>query len=105
MSDETIEKTFQVTDPARLIISNIRGSVTIQPGEENVIDVKAVKHGSFDSNKYRIEMTQRLRWQCAYRNPLIGHHIWVLFPATQGGIYCPCASGYPPGCVLRQQWA
>ncbi len=58
MSDEIIEKTFQVTDPARLIISNIRGSVTIQPGEASVIDVKAIKHGSFDSNKYRIEMTQ-----------------------------------------------
>jgi hypothetical protein len=58
MSDETIEKTFQVTDPARLIISNIRGSVTIQNGDANVIDVKAVKHGSFDSNKYWIEMTQ-----------------------------------------------
>lgn len=58
MSDETIEKTFQVTDPARLIISNIRGSITIQPGEAGVIEVKAIKHGNFDSSKYGIEMTQ-----------------------------------------------
>ena len=58
MSDETIEKTFQVTAPARLIISNVRGSVAIQPGEANVIEVKAVKHGNFDNDRNRVEMTQ-----------------------------------------------
>jgi DUF4097 and DUF4098 domain-containing protein YvlB len=58
MSDETIEKTFQVTDPARLTISNIRGSIVIQPGETNLIQVKAVKYGNFDSGRYSIEMTQ-----------------------------------------------
>lgn len=58
MSDETIEKTFQVGTPARLIISNVRGSVTIQPGEASVIEVKAVKHGNFDSDRNRVEMTQ-----------------------------------------------
>ena len=58
MSDETIEKTFQVADPARLIISNIRGSITIQPGEANVIQVSAVKHGNFDSGRYGIDMSQ-----------------------------------------------
>jgi Toastrack DUF4097 len=58
MSDETIEKTFQVVDPARLTISNVRGSITIQPGVSNVIQVKAVKHNNFDSSRYTIEMTQ-----------------------------------------------
>lgn len=58
MSDETIEKTFQVTDPAHLSISNLRGSITIQPGETNVIVVRAVKHGNFDSGRYSIDMTQ-----------------------------------------------
>ena len=58
MSDETIEKTFQVAAPARLIISNVRGSVTIQPGEANVIEVKAVKHGNFDNDRNTVEMTQ-----------------------------------------------
>jgi hypothetical protein len=58
MSDETIEKTFQVTDPARLVISNIRGSITIQPGEANVINIRAVKHGSFDSSRHKIEIAQ-----------------------------------------------
>jgi hypothetical protein len=58
MSDETIEKTFQVTAPARLIISNVRGSVSIQPGETGVIEVRAVKHGNFDNGKAAVEMTQ-----------------------------------------------
>lgn len=58
MSDETIEKTFQVATPARLIISNVRGSITIQAGEVGVIEVKAVKHGNFESGSHMIEMTQ-----------------------------------------------
>jgi DUF4097 and DUF4098 domain-containing protein YvlB len=58
MSDETIEKSFQVSDQARLIISNIRGSVTIQPGETNLIEVKAVKHGGFDNGNFSVEMSQ-----------------------------------------------
>jgi hypothetical protein len=58
MSDETIEKTFQVSDPAHLTISNVRGSITIQPGTTNVIQVKAVKHGNFDSGRYSIEIAQ-----------------------------------------------
>jgi hypothetical protein len=58
MSDETIEKTFQVTDQTHLSVSNIRGSITIQPGEANVIRVSAVKRGSFDSGRYTIEISQ-----------------------------------------------
>src|SRR4030042_5423447 len=58
MSDETIEKTFQVADPARLNISNLRGSINIQPGSADVIQVRAVKHGNFDSGRYSVEMTQ-----------------------------------------------
>lgn len=58
MSDEIIEKTFQVTEPVCLTVSNIRGSITIQPGRENLIEVKAVKHGNFDSDRYTVEMTQ-----------------------------------------------
>ncbi len=58
MSDETIEKTFQVSSPARLGISNIRGSVTIQPGSEGVIEVKAVKHGNSISASDLIDLRQ-----------------------------------------------
>ncbi len=58
MSDDIMEKTFQVAAPARLIVSNVRGSVTIQPGEANVIEVKAVKHGNFDDERNKVELTQ-----------------------------------------------
>ena len=58
MSEETIEKSFQVNDQPRLVISNIRGSVTIQPGEANVIEVKAFKHGGFDNGNFSVEMNQ-----------------------------------------------
>ncbi|HEX7974379.1 MAG TPA: DUF4097 family beta strand repeat-containing protein [Anaerolineales bacterium] len=49
MSEERIERTFQVKLPARLSIGNIRGSVVVQPGEESgpgegVISIIAVKH-------------------------------------------------------------
>jgi hypothetical protein len=58
MSDEIIEQKYQVTSPARLIISNVRGSVTIQPGEAGVIEVKAIKHGNLDNGRVAVEMTQ-----------------------------------------------
>lgn len=58
MSDESIEKTFQVSTPARVIISNIRGSITVQPGAADAVQVKAEKHGSFDNEKYTIDMGQ-----------------------------------------------
>ncbi len=58
MSEETIEKTFQVGTATRLVISNLRGSVTIKPGEPGVIEVKAFKHGNSVSANDVIEMTQ-----------------------------------------------
>ncbi len=58
MSDENLEKTFQVGTPARLIISNVRGSVVIQPGEVGVIEVKASKHGNSSSASDVIDMSQ-----------------------------------------------
>ena len=58
MSDDIMEKTFQVTAPARLSVSNIRGSVTVQPGDPGVIHATAVKHNGFDGGKYSVEMVQ-----------------------------------------------
>src|SRR5512142_2196373 len=56
---ETIEKTFTVSSPARLNLSNIRGSVDIRPGPEGVIHVTAVKQtGWGDPKSTEIEMTQ-----------------------------------------------
>ena len=56
---ETIEKTFTVSSPARLNLSNIRGSVEIRSGEEGVIQVTAVKQtGSGDAKRTEVELTQ-----------------------------------------------
>ena len=58
MSEETIQKTFQVADPVHLIISNIRGSIVIEAGEAGVIEVKAVKHDNFNSDRFMVEISQ-----------------------------------------------
>ncbi len=56
---ETIEKTFNVTAPARLTVSNVSGSVEIHGHEEGIIQVTAVKHGSSgDEKRTEIEITQ-----------------------------------------------
>jgi DUF4097 and DUF4098 domain-containing protein YvlB len=44
MSSESSEFTFKVPSPAHLKLSNISGSVTIQPGEDDHIHVLAVKN-------------------------------------------------------------
>jgi hypothetical protein len=58
MSQETIEQTFQVPTPAKLKLENVRGSVVIQPAEDGLIRVTAVKHlktGDADQTKIEIE--------------------------------------------------
>jgi hypothetical protein len=59
MSQETIEKTFPVTVPARLKLSNIRGSVQIEAGEDGLISVSATKHlNSGNASRTEILMSQ-----------------------------------------------
>ncbi len=59
MTEETIDKTFNVTGAAMLELNNICGSVQILPGQEDLIQVTAVKHlHSGDENLTRIEITQ-----------------------------------------------
>jgi hypothetical protein len=55
MSTETFEQTFKVTDPAQLKVSNVRGSIDIQPGEEGVILVSAIKHPGNGKTQITIE--------------------------------------------------
>ena len=57
MSDEIFEQTFQVAEPARLKLSNIRGSVEIQAGDPGTIHVHASKHNG-SSRQTTIEMSQ-----------------------------------------------
>jgi hypothetical protein len=57
--EEKIEQVFQVSQPARLVVKNIRGSVDIRVGEEGVIRVTAVKHpGGGDAESTEIKMSQ-----------------------------------------------
>jgi DUF4097 and DUF4098 domain-containing protein YvlB len=59
MSQEIIEKTFNVDTLAKLTLSNIRGSVKILPGEDNTVKVTALKHQkSGDSERTEITLTQ-----------------------------------------------
>ncbi len=59
MSQETIERTFSVTQPARLKVSNICGSVDIQPGIDGEVKVTAVKYlDSGDAECTRVEIEQ-----------------------------------------------
>ncbi len=58
MSQETVEQTFSVSEPARLRLTNIRGSVDIVPGEPGQIVVTAVKQvddGDAEHTEIRIE--------------------------------------------------
>lgn len=58
MSQETIERRFEVGSPARLKLGNIRGSIEIHPGEAGVITVTAVKYfnsGNEEETEVKIE--------------------------------------------------
>lgn len=50
MSQELIEQTFTVTGPARLVISNVRGSVVVRPGEAGVISIQAARRSDTGSH-------------------------------------------------------
>jgi hypothetical protein len=43
MAQEGIQKSFQVSSPARLKVVNIRGSINLTQGEKNEIEIKAKK--------------------------------------------------------------
>jgi hypothetical protein len=58
MSQEVLEKTFEVGSPAHLKVSNLRGSVDIAPGEDGVITVKAVQHNSATNGNVEIIIEQ-----------------------------------------------
>lgn len=59
MSQEITERSFTVPAPARLKLNNIRGSVDIQPGEDSLLAVTAVKHlDSGDAERTVVEMSQ-----------------------------------------------
>jgi DUF4097 and DUF4098 domain-containing protein YvlB len=59
MSEEKFEQVFLVTQPARLVVSNIRGSIRLQNGEAAQMRVESVKHtSSGDAARTEIELKQ-----------------------------------------------
>jgi hypothetical protein len=50
MTTETFEYTFEVETPARLRVSNVRGHVDVQPGEDGIISVSVAKHKNSGRN-------------------------------------------------------
>jgi len=59
MAIESREFTFNVSSPAILKLGNISGSVVIEPGEDGIIHVLAVKHpGRGDAENTKIECVQ-----------------------------------------------
>lgn len=59
MNTEPIEFRFNVSSPAILKLDNISGSVVIEPGEDGIIHVLAIKQqGRGDAEKTRIECVQ-----------------------------------------------
>ena len=60
MSEETIERTFEISSPVRLSVSNIRGSVEVRPGQDDRVKVLAVKHtDTGDAERTHIEIEQK----------------------------------------------
>jgi hypothetical protein len=100
MSQETIERKFDVTTPAYLTIANIRGSVDVQPGDGDVVAVTAVKHlETGDAERTEIEIVQKedggVRVKTRFEEG-----IWRLFSLSH-----PCKVDYivraPRDCALK----
>lgn len=86
---EKMEKQFSVASPAKLSVSNIRGSVTVRSGEQGVIQVTAAKQPhSGDEERTEIEISQNADGsvRVVTRYPDIGWN-WL------GGLH-PCEVDY-----------
>jgi len=59
LQQERVEEAFEVGDAPSLEITNFAGSVSIQPGEGNVIHVVAIKKASSQSRLDRIEVDMK----------------------------------------------
>jgi predicted membrane protein len=78
MTQETIERTFRVPSPANLTLSNIRGSVDIQSGDDGSISVIAVKHlESGDAKRTTIEMDQAADGSLKVRTQYMENNVWL----------------------------
>lgn len=100
MSQETIQESFVVGEPAQLKVSNLRGSVTVRGGQAGQVQVTAVVHtGSGDAEHTRVEIRQNEDGSVTAETRY-DESRWGLF-----GLSRPCkvdySIGVPQNCRLR----
>lgn len=100
MSQETIQESFVVGEPAQLKVSNLRGSVTVRGGQAGQVQVTAVVHtGSGDAEHTRVEIRQNEDGSVTAKTRY-DEGLWGLF-----GLSRPCKVDYvivtPHNCRLR----
>ena len=82
MSQEIIEKTFKVSTPAKLTVSNIRGSVEIYPGDDDTIQVTAsIDLKSGDSERTEVTTTPEGENQVTVKTKY--QEGWFGFPSSK----------------------
>ena len=87
MVQEQIKHVFNVPEPSRLILSNIRGSVDIQTGDDTSILVTAIKHpDTGDAEHTEIFISQRADDTVTVKTRYRAKS-WFLFPRKH-----PCKS-------------
>lgn len=101
MADEIIERSFQVSTPAHLKLGNIRGTVKIQPGNDDLIIIQAIKHldsGNADDTLIEMEQNEdgRVIVKTRYTSDRFGHIL---------NAHRPCKVDYdvhvPHDCTLK----
>jgi hypothetical protein len=100
MSQETIERSFDVGSPAKLKLRNIRGKIELLPGDDDVITVTAVKHSSNCNDEHTtIEIEQDEDGQVVVKTD------YVNSISTWFGLNRPCKVDYtvrvPKDCEAR----
>ena len=100
MQNQILEKSFVVSGPARLELSNIRGSVDIRPGADGVITVKAEKLADTgNTEQTEIEITQDTGGSVKVKTRFPENWLDLLFCSK------PCKVNYivtaPRACALQ----
>ena len=100
MLQETIEQKFDVTTPACLTVTNIRGSVHVQPSDDGVVTITAVKHlETGDSDRTEIKIRQKEDGSVTVKT-IFEESGWRLFASCH-----PCKVDYtvrvPRHCTLK----
>ncbi|HEY3289162.1 MAG TPA: DUF4097 family beta strand repeat-containing protein, partial [Anaerolineae bacterium] len=87
MTQEHIERSYNVTGTAVLTVANISGTVDIRVGDEGVITVDAVKHDDGDVEHTRVEIKQDDQGAVSIKTDY-GESVWRFFGQR------PCSVDY-----------